>query len=62
MEMKIGIANVAREVVIEPELTALEVEQAVTEAVSGGALRSRMPAWARVVIVPAAVIGWRRHR
>ncbi|GAA1746531.1 MAG TPA: DUF3107 domain-containing protein [Tetrasphaera sp.] len=58
MEIKIGIANVAREVVIEPELTALEVEQAVTEAVSsGGALRLE-DARGRVVIVPAAVIGY----
>lgn len=58
MEIKIGIANVAREVVIEPELTTLEVEQAVAEAISSGGSLRLEDARGRVVLVPAAAIGY----
>lgn len=58
MEIKIGIANVAREVVIEPELTTLEVEQAVAEAISSGGSLRLEDARGRVVLVAAAAIGY----
>ncbi len=58
MEVKIGVTNVAREITVEPEITPVQVEKAVAEALkTGGALRLE-DARGRVVLVPAASIGY----
>lgn len=58
MEVKIGIANVAREVSIEPEESASRVEELVRAAVTDGTPLRLEDAKGRVVIVPAATIGY----
>ena len=58
MEVKIGIANVNREVSIEPEETALRVEEQVRAAVAEGTPLRLEDAKGRVVIIPAAAIGY----
>jgi len=60
MDVRIGIQNVAREVVVESGQTAEEVAAAVSKAIttgSGAELRLT-DAKGRVVIVPAGVIGY----
>jgi len=58
VEVKIGIANIAREVSIEPEETALRVEELVRTAVADGTPLRLEDEKGRVVIVPAAAIGY----
>ena len=58
MEVKIGIANVNREVSIEPEETSLRVEEQVRAAVAEGTPLRLEDAKGRVVIIPAAAIGY----
>ena len=58
MEVKIGIANVNREVSIEPEETSLRVEEQVRAAVTEGTPLRLEDAKGRVVIIPAAAIGY----
>lgn len=58
MEVKIGIANVAREVSIEPEESASRVEELVRAAVTDGTPLRLEDAKGRVVVVPAAAIGY----
>jgi hypothetical protein len=58
MEVKIGIANSARDITIEPEISGLQVEEAVKQAIAdGGSLRLE-DARGRVVIVPVASLGF----
>ncbi|MBK6886002.1 MAG: DUF3107 domain-containing protein [Tetrasphaera sp.] len=58
MDVKIGIANVAREISIEPEMTNLQVEEAVAQAVADGTPLRLEDAKGRVVLIPAAAIGF----
>ncbi|HRC39931.1 DUF3107 domain-containing protein [Nostocoides sp.] len=58
MEVKIGITNIAREVSIEPEMSSASVEDAVTAAVRDGVPLRLTDAKGRVVLVPAAAIGY----
>ncbi len=58
MEVRIGIANVAREISIEPEMTGLQVEDAVAEAIASGTTLRLEDAKGRVVLVPAASLGF----
>lgn len=58
MEVKIGVANVNREVSIEPEETSLRVEEQVRAAVAEGTPLRLEDAKGRVVIIPAAAIGY----
>lgn len=58
MELKIGIANVAREVSIDSELTSLQVEEAVTRALTEGTPLRLEDAKGRVVIIPSAALGY----
>ncbi|MFN8097352.1 MAG: DUF3107 domain-containing protein [Dermatophilaceae bacterium] len=58
MEVKIGIANVAREISIEPEMTSAQVQEAVAEAISSGSTLRLEDAKGRVVLVPGAAIGF----
>ena len=58
MEVKIGIANSARDITIEPEISGLQVEEAVKQAIAdGGSLRLE-DARGRVVIVPVASLAF----
>ena len=58
MEVKIGVANVNREVSIEPEETSLRVEEQVRAAVADGTPLRLEDAKGRVVIIPAAASGF----
>ncbi|GAB3282889.1 DUF3107 domain-containing protein [Sinomonas notoginsengisoli] len=58
MEIKIGIQNIARELVFESEKDADEVAKQVAEAISGGKELRLEDEKGRQVIVPAGVIGY----
>ncbi|MEI2779129.1 MAG: DUF3107 domain-containing protein [Tetrasphaera sp.] len=58
MELKIGIANVAREVSIDSEQTSLQVEEAVTKAIAENTPLRLEDAKGRVVIIPAGALGY----
>ncbi|MDO4784198.1 MAG: DUF3107 domain-containing protein [Propionibacteriaceae bacterium] len=58
MEVKIGIINTARELTIEVNQTADEVEASLSEAVSTSALWKLTDERGRRVIVPVAKIGY----
>lgn len=51
MEIKIGVQNAPRELVVDSDLTSEDVENAVREAISGGVL-SLTDSKGRRVIVP----------
>ena len=57
MEIKIGIQNVAREVVIEATGSAAEIDAAVQAALDGGSL-SLTDDKGRRVMVPAGALGY----
>ncbi len=57
MEVKIGVQNVARELVLETEATAQEVTEKVSAAMQGAAL-SLEDTKGRVLIVPAGALGY----
>ncbi len=58
MEVKIGIAQISREVSIQSELTSAQVEEAVGTALREGSPLRLEDAKGRVVLVPAAAIGY----
>lgn len=58
MDVRIGIQNVAREVVIESAETAEQVSKTVREAISSSTDLVLTDAKGRQVIVPAGVIGY----
>lgn len=58
MDVKIGIANIAREVTLESELSTNQVEEAVQQALSSGTPLRLEDARGRVVVVPAAALGY----
>lgn len=58
MEVKIGVRDVAREVVLESEQTPAAVAKLVSEAVSSGNLLSLTDDKGRLVIIPGAQIGY----
>lgn len=58
MEVKIGVRDVAREVVLESELSPEAVAKVVDEALASGGLLKLTDDKGRVVIVPAAQIGY----
>lgn len=57
MEIRIGVQNVAREIVIETDMTADEVSKAVTEAVAGSTL-DLSDTKGRRLVVPAGALGY----
>ena len=57
VEIRIGVQNVSREVVIETELTTADIEKKVADAVLGAAL-DLIDVKGRRVIVPSAAIGY----
>lgn len=58
MEIRIGVQNVAREVVLESADSADQVEQAVGKAIADGGILSLRDDKGRTVLVPAAVIAF----
>ena len=58
MEVKIGVQNVAREIVVESAQSPEEIEALVTEALTKGGLLSLVDDAGRRVIVPVATIGY----
>ncbi|GHG47317.1 ATP-binding protein [Sinomonas cellulolyticus] len=58
MEIKIGIQNIAREVVLESAKDADEVARIVSEALDGGKELRLEDEKGRQIIVPSAVIGY----
>lgn len=58
MEVKIGVQNVAREIVLESEQSPDEVEALVTSALTEGGLLNLVEASGRRVIIPVATIGY----
>jgi len=59
LEVKIGVQSVAREVVVETDMTSGEIERALTEALAtdGGVLRVTDRNGSRV-LVPVATLGY----
>jgi Protein of unknown function (DUF3107) len=58
VEVKIGVQNVAREIVVESEQSPEEIEALVTAALTKGGLLSLVDDAGRRVIVPVATIGY----
>ena len=58
MEVKIGVQNVAREIVVESKQSPEEVEALVTAALTAGGLLNLADESGRRVIVPVATIGY----
>ncbi|WP_026534375.1 DUF3107 domain-containing protein [Arthrobacter sp. H14] len=58
MEIKIGIQNVGREIVIESAETADDVADAIAKAMNGGTELRLTDAKGRVVIIPSNVLGY----
>ena len=58
MEVKIGVQNVAREIVVESKQSPDEVEALVTAALTEGGLLNLVEDSGRRVIVPVATIGY----
>ena len=57
MEIRIGVQNVSREVVIETDLTSADIDKKVADAMSGSAL-DLTDVKGRRVVVPAGAIGY----
>jgi len=58
VEVKIGVQNVAREIVFESSQSADQVAAQVEEAVSAGSLLRLSDEKGRTVIVPGALLGY----
>jgi Protein of unknown function (DUF3107) len=58
VEVKIGVQNVAREIVLESEQSPEEVEALVTKALTDGGLLNLVDGSGRRIIVPVATIGY----
>lgn len=58
MEIKIGIKDVAREVVLESDLSAEEVTAQVTEALKNGTLLTLEDTKGNVTLVPGESLGY----
>ncbi|HSX67667.1 DUF3107 domain-containing protein [Nocardioides sp.] len=58
MEVKIGIQNVVREVVIETSETAAAVEKLVSDAIADGGVLSLTDGRGRRVVIPVATLAY----
>ncbi|AUI49519.1 MULTISPECIES: DUF3107 domain-containing protein [Arthrobacter] len=58
MEIKIGIQNVGREIVVESDESADEVAEMVSRAMNGGAELRLKDSKGNLVIVPTNVLGY----
>ncbi len=58
MEVKVGIRNVAREVAVETNATAAELEAALGEAIAGNGVFTLADDKGRKVLIPAAQVAY----
>ena len=58
MEIKIGIQNVAREIILESEQSSDEVAAAVSEALAKGTELRLTDEKGRIIIVPGHALGY----
>ncbi len=58
MEVKIGVQNVAREIVLDSSQSADEVATLVDAAVAAGGTLKLTDSGGRVVVVPTTVLGY----
>lgn len=58
MEITIGVQNVAREIVLEVDLTAEEVTAAVSDALASSSTITLTDAKGQTVVVPAGALGY----
>lgn len=58
MEIRIGVQNATREVVLESQQSAKEVEATVSAAIEGGTVLSLQDDKGRTVLVPAAAVAF----
>ena len=58
MEIKIGIQNVAREVTVDTDESAAEIEKRLATAIGDGGVPAIADSKGRKVIVPAAAIAY----
>lgn len=58
MEIKIGIQNVVREVIIETNETAAAVEKLISDAITDGGVLSLTDGKGRRVVVPVATLAY----
>lgn len=58
MDVRIGIQNVSREVVVDSDETPDAVAKTVSEALAAGGLLTLTDAKGRQVIIPTATIGY----
>jgi len=58
MEVKIGVINASRELTVDTELEAAEVEEQVRSALSAGGVLSLADAKGRRIVVPAEKLAY----
>lgn len=58
MEVKIGVQNAPRELTIDADIDAEQVEKLVAEAVAGGGVLTLSDAKGRRIVVPAEKIAY----
>lgn len=58
MEIRIGVQNVAREVVIETDTGSDEITRLVSDALAAGSVLRLQDTKGRQVMVPAGIIGY----
>jgi hypothetical protein len=58
VDIKVGVKQVSREIVVESNQTAAEIEEAVTTALANDSVLVLVDAHGRKVLVPSASIGY----
>ncbi len=58
MEIKIGVLHTSREIVVDSEQDAAEVESAVTASLSSGTLLRLVDSKGSIVLVPPATLSY----
>jgi hypothetical protein len=58
VDIKVGVKQVSREIVLESNQTAAEIEEAVTTALADDSVLVLVDAHGRKVLVPSASIGY----
>ena len=58
MEVKIGVRDLPREVVLESDLTPAQVAASIEEAIAKGSLLSLTDDKGRLILVPGSLIGY----
>jgi hypothetical protein len=58
VEIKIGIQDIARELIVETEVTAAEIEKSLNKALADGGILTLTDEKGRKVLVPVAKIAY----